>query len=111
MGSLLDKLLAHSSIILDREDFDPEVAETDTLLVPRKGGFTVVFSSRVTLSSQEIRYRIAHEIGHTLFYERGGKDDVPYRHSPPGADEEEFCNRFANMLCGVKDTGSISSSL
>lgn len=101
MGSLLDKLLAHSSIILDRQDFDPEVAETDTLLVPHKGGFTVVFSSRVTLSSEDIRSRIAHEIGHTLFYERGGKDGVPYRHSPPDAQEEEFCNNFARMVCGA----------
>lgn len=86
------------SIVVKRVDFDWEKAGTDTLLVPHEGGYAVVISSRATLDAKEKRLRIGHEIGHTLFYEHRGSDDVPRRRAPFTAWEEEFCDAFSAAL-------------
>ncbi len=85
-------------IVIKRVDFDWEKAGTDTLLVPHEGGYTVAISSRASLTAAEKRFRIGHEIGHTLFYEHRGGDDTPHRRAPSTEWEEEFCDAFSVAL-------------
>lgn len=51
---------------------------------------------RARLEPQRYRFRVAHEIGHTLFYLRSG--DRPRRRFPVSRREEVFCDRFAQAL-------------
>ena len=67
------------------------------------GGFTIVVDPQPTPAETDSRCapsavratRIAHEIGHALFYERGRP---PSRFSPARAEEEHFCDAFATAL-------------
>jgi hypothetical protein len=45
--------------------------------------------------SRVAEFRLAHEVGHTLFYKPGAP---PTRRRPPDADEERFCDDFARAL-------------
>jgi Zn-dependent peptidase ImmA (M78 family) len=44
-----------------------------------------------------MRFRVAHELGHTLFYERS-PNQRPRRVRRGGSREEVFCDRFAQAL-------------
>ncbi len=77
------------------------------LLVPRPtGGFHVVVDPDPTPAQHAcgveshtvIRWRVAHEYAHTFFY---AHRHVPRRPTPPSADEEAFCDDFANELLGT----------
>jgi hypothetical protein len=46
-------------------------------------------------SSPLVRFRLAHELAHTLFYEAGSP---PTRRTQPSPDEEAFCDDFAALL-------------
>jgi hypothetical protein len=69
------------------------------------GGFTIVIDPNPTPAESRSRSalsavrstRIAHEIGHALFYQRGRP---PSRVSAPRLDEEHFCDAFAAALVG-----------
>jgi hypothetical protein len=79
---------------------------TDThqaLLVPRSGGAFEIFvdptrGSAMTTATlrHRTRFRIAHEIGHSFFYDRDGS--FPTRVTSPSLREEEFCDLFASAL-------------
>jgi hypothetical protein len=69
------------------------------MLVPSTNGFRVIIDPYVWQQSpnsdrtrQRVRYLVAHELGHTLFYQPG---TPPKRAFPADADEERFCHRFA----------------
>lgn len=76
----------------------------EALLIPKdRGGFDIIVSPMTGDFSKEhptvrhrLRFRIAHEIAHSFFYDR--------RHNPAkrtiagSPEEEEFCDRFASAL-------------
>lgn len=49
------------------------------------------------LSRRRRRFRVAHEIGHSLFFERD-RARAPRRRVPWREDEERFCDEFARSL-------------
>lgn len=51
---------------------------------------------RKELKRHRLRFRIGHELGHTLFYSRGG--DEPQRHLFDSPAQEEFCDSFSREL-------------
>ncbi len=71
-------------------------------LRPIKGGFTIDVSKK--LPYEEQRMCIAHEIGHTLFYDFDHEEEIPQRRlpsftfNPLGKNEEVFCEIFAQEL-------------
>lgn len=81
----------------------------EALLIPTKGNrFSIVVDPtprggfdeghpcwRQTLLAR-LRFRIAHEIGHSFFYDRDG--DVPARQGSGSRAEELFCDCFACAL-------------
>ncbi len=82
----------------------------EALLVPRvEGGFDILVDpvptrgravhdevARARLSRRRMRFRIAHEIGHSFFYDRRCR---PARRLLGHSDAEEaFCDAFANAL-------------
>jgi IrrE N-terminal-like domain len=52
---------------------------------------------RSDVARQRTRFRVAHELGHTLFYERA-PGRTPRRTRQGGPQEEAFCDRFAQAL-------------
>lgn len=104
----LDAICRALSIRVKRIPFSSAHAGTDTLLVPTRGGYVVAFATDAKLSECEKRVRLAHEIGHTLFYERSGPATVPRRDRPITEDEESFCDAFARHL--LLPRASLSSS-
>lgn len=93
----LRALCRRLSVRVRRVAFDAGRAGTDALLVPVRGGFVVAISRGVVLSEREKSLRVCHEIGHTLSYDRAG-DGSPRRKSPVTAEEERFCDAFAEGL-------------
>jgi len=72
------------------------------MLVPTADGFRAVVDSLVWRRAQEnesgrhrLRFILAHELGHTLFYRPGRP---PTRSGPADSLEERFCHRFATSL-------------
>jgi hypothetical protein len=63
---------------------------------PRGGWHRIRPHLRTALRRQRFRFRVAHEIGHTLFYDRGG--DRPRRLFDGSEREERFCDEFARSL-------------
>jgi hypothetical protein len=63
-----------------------------------RGGWHAV-SQRVVseVTRHRFRFRLAHEIGHTLFYARRA-GERPARCRPAGVAEERFCDTFASAL-------------
>jgi Zn-dependent peptidase ImmA (M78 family) len=48
------------------------------------------------LRRHRVRFRVAHELAHTLFYWRRG--DRPQRHLLDSASQERFCDAFSRAL-------------
>jgi hypothetical protein len=63
-------------------------------LIPLRGGFQVLVSE--TLESNRARVAIAHELAHTLFYDR--QTEAPKRLIAPSNAEEHFCADLARRL-------------
>ena len=82
----------------------------EALLIPSRGGsFTIVIDSephggwadvrpalRHELSRHRRRFRLAHEVAHTFFYDRSGDRPTPTVDRTEG--EERFCDHFAAAL-------------
>ena len=64
---------------------------------PRGGWDNRDSSSRRDVCRQRIRFRVAHELGHTLFYQRT-PGELPWRNHCTSELEEAFCDRFARGL-------------
>ena len=88
-----------------RADREFSATNHDALLIPRPDGhFSIVVDpipkTETRLSADIIRhrnrFRIAHEIGHSFFYDRNFTP--PRRLFPASTKEEEFCDEFASAL-------------
>lgn len=72
------------------------------MLVPVEHGFNAIVDCAIWRDAESsergrrrLRFMLAHELGHTLFYRRG---HPPTRSSAPDRAEERFCHRFATSL-------------
>lgn len=92
LGPICDLL----RVEIRRVELDPEVAGTPALLAPVEGGFRAIFARCFQAPPEIVRLILAHEIGHTLFYDRAGS--TPRRQLPTTPEEEIFCDRFADAL-------------
>jgi hypothetical protein len=63
---------------------------------PRGGWDSVTPSLREDLARHRLRFRIAHEIGHSFFYDRVGQR--PRRTLAASEAQERWCDRFASAL-------------
>lgn len=63
---------------------------------PAGGWATVPVGLRGTVQRHRLRFRAAHEIGHSFFYDRSA--EVPRRSLGNSRQQEEFCDRFAAEL-------------
>jgi hypothetical protein len=75
------------------------------LLPSPEGGFVVSVrlgsdTARRTDLAPRQRYLVAHELAHTLFYDKSQRP--PVRIEPPGSHEERFCDAFAEKLLGLR---------
>lgn len=64
---------------------------------PRSGWGSTSSRDRSDVARRRIRFRVAHELGHTLFYARS-PERPPSRPHGASAEEEAFCDRFARAL-------------
>jgi hypothetical protein len=63
---------------------------------PRGGWSKIRLALRPEVRRHRFRFRFAHELAHTLFYDRSG--DKPRRLHSAGPEEEAFCDEFARAL-------------
>jgi hypothetical protein len=63
---------------------------------PRNGWESVNPRVREELSRHRLRFRVAHEIGHSFFYDRSGQR--PRRVVFDSSEQERWCDRFASSL-------------
>jgi hypothetical protein len=63
---------------------------------PRGGWRCVEGRMQEELRRHRVRFRVAHELAHTLFYWRHG--DRPRRHLLDSASQERFCDAFSRAL-------------
>lgn len=63
---------------------------------PAGGWAQVRPSLRSEIRRHRFRFRVAHEIAHTFFYDRTMPE--PQRTLPPSTEEELFCDEFARSL-------------
>jgi len=85
--------------------FDPNQKSKGMLMV-KEGGFAISLASRYKYSSylEEKRFTVAHEIGHTYFYDV--QEDIPKRYPWLGSfsqAEEIICDTFASELLMPED--------
>jgi len=64
---------------------------------PHHGWERTPHSLRKSISRHRRRFRIAHELAHTHFYQRNA-DKSPHRLGQPGPEEEAFCDELARAL-------------
>jgi hypothetical protein len=68
----------------------------ESLLVPlNRGGFSVVVNAHRAPTPERALWLTAHEMGHSFFYAPGMP---PRRIVPVTAEEEDFCDAFAERL-------------
>lgn len=65
------------------------------LLLTRRDSFLTLLRAGISFVQEE--FTIAHEIGHTLFY-KGQRHQIGILDKKELAAEEEFCDRFAELL-------------
>ncbi len=100
----LRKICVAGGFHLRQTKFRSGTSEHDALLVPKKDGTFVILVDpnrrgrpigRET-ARHRARFRVAHEIGHSFFYDRTWCPAK--RISPLSPEEEEFCDNFAFSL-------------
>jgi IrrE N-terminal-like domain len=64
---------------------------------PRSGWDDYEIPARSDVTRHRMRFRVGHELGHTLFYERVD-GEMPSRTHGSSRQEEAFCDRFARGL-------------
>lgn len=73
--------------------------ETEARLIPREGGFLV--QMKAGLPETRKRFVLAHEIGHSIFYEETEglpRHQISTMNEKDRLSEERLCNRFARAL-------------
>jgi hypothetical protein len=63
---------------------------------PERGWASVAGPLRTQLANHRLRFRVAHEIGHSFFYDRS--QGRPRRLALNSDDQERWCDRFASAL-------------
>jgi hypothetical protein len=102
----LDQLCAIGGFRYRSAVLDAGIGGHEALLVPRvEGGFEILVDPSPKIDSKQpqqrvwrrrVRFRIAHEIGHSFFYDRKCR---PARRLLANSEAEEtFCDAFANAL-------------
>ena len=106
----LDGFCATAGVTVARRPLRAAVGGIEATLTPRDGDrFSVVVDPepaggwqrihvplRGDLARHRYRFRLAHELAHTLFYDRS--HGRPRRRFPVTAAEEVFCDRYARAL-------------
>jgi hypothetical protein len=101
----LKEICLHGGFVTKRLDGRFNSFAHDALLRPQKCGLMEIFvdplpdhGERISedLARHRNRFRIAHEIGHSFFYDRAKRP--PTRLLPESKAEEKFCDEFANAL-------------
>jgi hypothetical protein len=80
-----------ATLVTRREGFEVTVDAE-----PRGGWGNVPAHLRDGLRRHRLRFRVAHELAHTLFYDRSG--NRPQRLVPNSEEQELFCDEFARAL-------------
>lgn len=106
----LESVAAHVRADIRVADLGLSHGGREALLVPQVGNrFSILVDKRfdpgsgdtgaaaVAVRRRQWRFRVAHEIGHTLFYDRA-PGQAPSRVGKGGPEEEAFCDRFAAAL-------------
>jgi IrrE N-terminal-like domain len=101
----LDELCRLGRFFPRKRDMVGEESGHEALIVPlHGGGFDLLVDANPPgggpvsprLLRQRFRFRVAHEVGHSFFYDR--RSNPPRRRLPGSAEEEAFCDRFASAL-------------
>jgi len=82
------KVIVRNAPLVDRR--------ANAYLLARRGGFDIAM--RPTLREDMKRFVAAHELSHTLFYDRLAEDAVPVRAIPPSDEEEKICDALARRI-------------
>ncbi len=84
-------------LLLIRSMSESSALTSDAAISPVAGGFQILLKSRGRRERQS--YSIAHELGHTFFYDSRGSVPVKLVHTEEGLKEEERrCDEFAAAL-------------
>lgn len=92
----LDSLIKDLDVVLEEREMIPEAA-----MLPLDGRFHIYMQSNFKdfqKSSRRRRFTLAHEIGHTLFFERREGELKVRRDAPRGEALEAACHRAASMI-------------
>lgn len=106
----LDALCSAAAARVVERDLGAELGESQAALVPQsQGGFRIWVDPtpcggwgsvdptlRVSVRRHRLRFRVAHELAHTLFYRR--TNGRPRRVLPGSPEEERFADDFARAL-------------
>jgi hypothetical protein len=87
----------------DRDGFQLAVDPT-----PRGGWDETPAAARLRITRHRRRFRIAHELGHTLFFTRR-RGCGPRRARPWAATEEDWCDEFARQLLVPSSAARLAS--
>lgn len=113
----LHEVCRHGGFLPRRVDRAFSDTSHDALLIPRADGqFSIVVdpipkaetSLSVDIIRHRNRFRIAHEIGHSFFYDRSFSP--PRRLTRPSAEEEEFCDEFASALLVPRHVAKVQTA-
>jgi hypothetical protein len=74
----------------------PEFDGSFTILVDPNPPERLLDENAMSVRRHRVRFRVAHEIGHSFFYNRLARP--PVRLVKPSQEEEQFCNAFAFAL-------------
>jgi Zn-dependent peptidase ImmA (M78 family) len=92
----LESLIKDLDAVLEEREMIPEAA-----MLPLDGRFHIYMQSNfkdLQRSSRRRRFTLAHEIGHTLFFERRDGELKVRRDAPRGEALEAACHRAASMI-------------
>ena len=92
----LESLIRDLGAVLEEREMIPEAA-----MQPLEGRFHIYMQSNfkeLPGSSRRRRFTLAHEIGHTLFFERRDGELEVRRDAPRGEALEAACHRAASMI-------------
>jgi hypothetical protein len=106
----IESICKKSGFVVKQISLSDSGASYEALLIPKlNGNFEILVDPKVGLTNnsdengllsavklRRFRFRVAHEIGHSFFYDRTKKP--PSRIFPLSKSEEHFCDQFASAL-------------
>ena len=91
-----DSKSRHSALLVPRIDGSFDVLVDAVSRIPGKGVIPRLGQRGTATDVHRFRFRVAHEIGHSFFYNRHARP--PTRLLPFSKEEERFCDEFASAL-------------